>query len=46
MLVKNDVVMDGVDADACLAEGVYVGECLVEKVSVEACLVVDECGKS
>ena len=46
MLEKNDVVMDGVDADACLVEGVYVGECLVEKVSVEACLVVDGCGKS
>ena len=44
--MKNDVVMDVVNADACLIEGGYVGECLVEGVSVEACLVVDECGKS
>ena len=46
VLVKNDVVMDVVNADACLIEGVYVDECFVEEVSVEACLVVDECGKS
>ena len=46
MLVKNDVVMDGVDADACLVEGVYVGRCLVEEESVDACLVVSECEKS
>ena len=45
MLVKNDVVMDGVDADACLVEGVYVGRCLVEEESVDACLVV-RCEKS
>ena len=44
--MKNDVVMDGVNADACLIEGVYVGKCLVEEVSVDACLVVNECEKS
>ena len=44
--MKNDVVMDGVNADACLIEGVYVGKCLVEEVSVDACLVVDGCEKS
>ena len=44
--MKDDVVMDVVNADACLIEGVYVGECLVEEVSVDACLVVNECEKS
>ena len=44
--MKNDVVMDGVNADACLIEGVYVGKCLLEEVSVDACLVVNECEKS
>ena len=44
--MKDDVVMDVVNADACLIEGVYVGKCLVEEVSVDAYLVVDECEKS
>ena len=43
--MKDDVVMDVVNADACLIEGVYVGKCLVEEVSVDACLVV-RCEKS
>ena len=34
VLVKDDVVMDVVNADACLIEGVYVGECLVEEVKL------------
>ena len=44
--MKNDVVIAGVNADACLIEGVYVGKCLLEEVSVDACLVVNECEKS
>ena len=44
--MKGDVVVAGVNVDACLFEDVYVGKCLVEEVSVDACLVVNECEKS